>query len=160
MPWNALVDNILTENRRRQELEVEKQSEYQRWMNELHTEIRVFVKRVNDLDLSNPEERTRFYQFRKNFAESIEELRNRSETAKAPVEALIEMEELNELLLDTTSRISATVAYLGNDPFKKMKRKKKEKEREQRRTDEAEEDKNEIAEQIESLSSCFEESLY
>lgn len=160
MPWNALADNILSESRRRQELEVEEQSEYQRWRNELYTETRVFVKRVNDLDLSNSEERTRFYELRKDFAESIEQLRSRSETSKAPVEALIEIEELNELLLDTTSRISATVAYLGNDPFKKMKREKEEKEREQRRTDEAVEDKNEIAKKIQSLNSCFDNSLY
>lgn len=160
MPWNALANNILTENRRRQELEVEKQSEYQQWRNELGSEIHVFVKRTNRLDVDDSDDRYQFYELTDKFAPRFQELRNRSEASNAPPEALIEIEELVELLDDTLPPASIGIVSLDPSPAERRRQKQRRKERKQRRKKKVQNEMDEIAEKIRSLNTCFEEPFY
>lgn len=158
MPWNALADRILTGSKRKKELEVENQSEYDQWVSELYSEIEVFVKRVNNLDLSEAEGRDQFYNFAESLCDRLRELRERSESSDAPAEALIQLEELIEKINETSSKIHVSVAYIGNDPFEKARREKKKKEREREKTERAREKRDAIADKIQELTAAFEEA--
>jgi len=158
MPWNALADRILTRSKRKKELEVENQSEYDQWISELHSEIEVFVKRVNNLDLSETEGRDQFYNFAGRLSDRLLELRERSESSAAPAEALIQLEELIEKINETSSQIHVSVSYIGDDPIEKAKREKKRKEREREKTERAREKRDAIADKIQELTAAFEEA--
>lgn len=158
MPWNALADRILTGSKRKKELEVENQSEYDQWVSELYSEIEVFVKRVNNLDLSEAEGRDRFYNFAERLSDRLLEVRERSESSAAPAEALIQLEELIEKTNKTSSQVHVSVSYIGNDPFEKAKREKKRKEREREKTEKARMKRDAIADKIQELNAAFEEA--
>jgi hypothetical protein len=155
MPWNALANRILAGSNRKKEIEVENQSEYDQWVSELHSEIAVFVKRVNSLDLTASEGRSKFYEFAGRLSDRLNDLRERSESSGAPAEALIKLEELIEQINDTSSQIHVSVAYIGNDPFEKARREKKRKKREQEKIERAREKRNEIAESIEEFTAAL-----
>lgn len=156
MPWNALADRILVGSSRRKEIKVENQSEYDQWVSELYSEIEVFVKRVNALDLEESEDRSKFYAFAGRFSNRLQELRERSETAEAPAETLIQLEELIEQINESSSKVAVSVAYLGDDPFEKARREMKRKKREQERAVRAREKRDEIAGKIGEFNDAFE----
>lgn len=156
MPWNALADRILAGGKREEELNVEKQSEYDQWVSELHSEVEVFVKRVNGLDLSNSESRSQFYDFTERFSDRLVDLRERSESSGAPAEALIRMDELIEEINETSSQIAVAVAYIGDDPVEKARREKRREEREQKRAKRSREQRDSIAGKIEELMQALE----
>lgn len=158
MPWNALADRILTGSKRKKELEVENQSEYNQWISELHSEIEVFVRRVNHLDLAEAEARGQFYKFVGRVSDRLLELRERSESSAAPAEALIQLEELIEETNQTSSQVHVSVAYIGDDPFEKAKREKKRNDREREKTERAREKRDAIADKIQELTATFEEA--
>ncbi|AAV44717.1 unknown (plasmid) [Haloarcula marismortui ATCC 43049] len=157
MPWNALADRILTGSKRKKELEVENQSEYDQWVSELYSEIEVFVKRVNNLNLSEAEGRDQFYNFAGRLSDRLLELRERSESSAAPAEALIQLEELIEKINESSSKIHVSVAYIGEDPFEKARREKKREEREREKSKKAREKRDAIADKIQQLTAAFEE---
>jgi DNA repair exonuclease SbcCD ATPase subunit len=157
MPWNALADRILTGSKRKEELEVENQSAYDQWLSELHSEIEVFVKRVNNLNLSEAEGRDQFYNFAGRLSDRLLELRERSESSAAPAEALIQLEELIEKINESSSKTHVSVAYIGEDPFEKARREKKRKEREREKTEKAREKRDTTADKIQQLTAAFEE---
>lgn len=158
MPWDALANRILTEGNRKKELEVEKQSEYAQWVSEIYSEIEVFVKRVNNLGLSNSEDRDQFYDFAERLSDRLSELRDRSESSTAPAEVLIQLEELIEKVDENSSQAVVSVAYLGNDPVKKARHEKKMKKRERERAEKAREQRDLIADEIQELNDVFEEA--
>jgi len=161
MSWGAIVNQILAGSKRRRELAVESQSEYEQWISEIDSEIEVFVKRVNGLDLSESEDRDQFYDITEGLSDDLQELRERSESAAAPAELLIQLEELIEKTSETPTHIGATVAHLGNNPAEKARREiqeqKKHEKKEEKRTDEAREKRDAIAEEIQALTAAFEE---
>lgn len=65
MVWNAIADTVLSGTQRQQELKSEEESEYLQWQNKLATEIRVFIKQVNQIDFSKVEDRDKFSQLKK-----------------------------------------------------------------------------------------------
>ncbi|AWB28360.1 hypothetical protein [Halococcoides cellulosivorans] len=156
MPWNALTDRILTGSKRKKILEVENQSEYDQWVSELFSEIGVFVKRVNDLDLSQAEDRAQFDNFAEKFSDRLLELRKRSESSSAPTETLIQLEELVEKIDETSSQMAFTSVYCGDDPFEKARLEKKRKEREGENTERAREKRDALADEIQELITTFE----
>ena len=156
MSWKSLVDTFLAGKKREKEIEVENQSDYDKWLSELYSEIEVFVKRVNNLDLEESEERGKFYDFIGKFSTRLQDLRERSESSGAPATALIEMDELVETLEDTSAPISVAVASLDNDPFKKARRERRRKKREQNKIERARERRDEIANQIQEVTSALE----
>jgi len=85
------------------------------------------VKRVNSLDLTASEDRSKLYEFAGRLSARLNDLRERSESSSAPAEALIKLEELIEQINDTSSQVHVSVAYIGNDPFEKARREKKRK---------------------------------
>lgn len=155
MPWNALANRILSGSKRQKEIEVENQSDYDRWLSELYSEIEVFVKRVNALDLEEAEQRDKFYEFVGRFSDRLRDLRERREASGAPAEALIRLEELIEELTESSSKVHVSVAYIGDDPFEKAKRETKRKEREQEKIVQLREKRDEIAEQIQKVNSAL-----
>jgi len=157
MPWNALADRILTGSKRKKELEVENQSGYDQWVSELYSEIEVFVKRVNNLNLSEAEGRDQFYNFAGKLSDRLLELRERSESSAAPAEALIQLEELIEKINESSSEVHVSVAYIGENSFEKARREKKRKEREREKTEKAREKRDTIADKIQQLTAAFEE---
>jgi len=157
MPWNALADRILTGSKRKKELEVENQSGYDQWVSELYSEIEVFVKRVNNLNLSEAEGRDQFYNFAGKLSDRLLELRERSESSAAPAEALIQLEELIEKINESSSEVHVSVAYIGENSFEKARREKKRKEREREKTKKAREKRDAIADKIQQLTAAFEE---
>jgi len=157
MPWNALADRILTGGKRKKELEVENQSEYAQWVSELYSEIEVFVKRVNALDLSEVEGREQFYEFGERFSERLQELRNRSQSSAVPTEVLIQLEELIEQIDETSPGAAASVVYMGDDPLKKAKMEQERKERREERTEEVRKERDMIANEIQELTAAFDE---
>jgi hypothetical protein len=159
MPWNALADRILAGGKRKKEIEVENQSEYEEWVSELRSEIEVFVKRVNSLDLEEAGDRDKFYDFVKRFSDRLGDLRERSEASGASAEALIRLEELIEELNESSSKVHVSVAYIGDDPFEKARREKKSKEREQEKIEQLREKRDRIAGQIQELTSSFDEDV-
>lgn len=156
MSWKSLVDTFLAGTKREREIEVENQSDYDKWLSELYSEIEVFVKRVNNLDLEESEERGKFYDFIGKFSTRLQDLRERSESSGAPATALIEMDELVEMLEDTSAPISVAVASLDNDPFKEARRERRRKEREQNKIERARDRRDEIANQIQQVTSALE----
>jgi hypothetical protein len=156
MPWNTLAGRILTGSNGKNELEVENRSEYDQWVSELYSEIEVFVKRVNGLDLSEAKGRDKFYNFAGRLSDRLLELRERSESSAAPAEALIQVEELIEKINESSSQIHVSVAYIGEDPFEKARREKKRKKREREKTEKAREKRDAIANKIQQLTVAFE----
>ena len=160
MPWNALANRILAGSKRKKEIEVENQSDYDQWVSELYSEIEVFVKRVNTLNLEEASDREKFYEFVKRFSDRLQDLRERSEASGAPAEALIELEKLVEVMNESSSsKVHVSVAYIGDDPFKKAKREKKREERKQERIEQLREKRDKIAGQIQELTSAFDEDF-
>ena len=159
MPWNALADRILAGSTRKKEIEVENQSEYDEWVSELRSEIEVFVKRVNALDLEEAGDRDKFYEFVKRFSDRLRDLRERSEASGASAEALIRLEELIEELNESSSTVHVSVAYIGDDPFEKARREQKRKKREQEKIESLREKRDEIAGKIQELTSAFDEDM-
>ena len=160
MPWNALVNRILAGSKRRKEIELENQSDYDQWVSELYSEIEVFVKRINALDLEGASDRSKFYEFAGRLSDRLQNLRERSESSGAPAEALIQLEELIEEINNTSSRVHVSVSYIGDDPFEKARREKKRKKREQEKIEQAREKRDKIADKIQQLSAAFEEDGY
>ena len=156
MPWNTLAGRILTGSNGKNELEVENRSEYDQWVSELYSEIEVFVKRVNGLDLSEAKGRDQFYNFAGRLSDRLLELRERSESSAAPAEALIQVEELIEKINESSSKIHVSVAYIGEDPFEKARREMKRKKREREKTEKAREKRDAIADKIQQLTAAFE----
>lgn len=117
----------------------------------------MFVKRVNNLDLIEAEDRDQFYNFAGRLSDRLLELRERNESSDAPAEALIQLEELIEKNNETSSQIHVSVAYIGNDSFEKARREKKRKEREREKTERAREKRDAIADKIQKLTAVFEE---
>lgn len=154
MAWNSLVDTLLAGPKREREIKVEAQSEYEQWVSELYSELQVFVKRVNDLDLEEASDRDKLFSLIEQFAARFEDLRNRREAASAPADALITLEELIERMDNTATPIAATVAYLGDDPFEKARREKKEEEREKKEIERVRNERDEIAEYIRRVVDC------
>ena len=152
-----MVSRILAGSKRKKEIEVENQSDYSQWMSELYSEIEVFVKRVNALDLEEAEHRDKFYEFIGRLSDRLEDLRERREASGAPAEALIRLEELIEELTESSSRVHVSVAYIGDDPFEKAKREKKREEREQEKIEQLREKRDDIADQIQKVTSALEE---
>jgi hypothetical protein len=160
MPWNALANRILADSKRRKEIEVENQSDYDQWVSELYSEIKVFVKRVNALDLEESSDRSKFYEFAGRLSDRLQDLRERSESSGAPAEALIRLEELIEQINNTSSQVHVSVAYIGDDPFERARREKKKKRREQEKIERAREKRDEIGDNIQQLTAAFEEDGY
>jgi len=159
MPWNALADRILTGSKRKKEIEVENQSEYDKWVSELYSEIEVFVKRVNALDFEEAGDRDKFYDFVGRFSDRLQDLRERSEASGASAEALILLEELVEVMNESSSTVHVSVAYIGDDPFEKRKRERKREERKQEKIEALRGKRDEIAGQIQELTSAFDEDF-
>lgn len=157
MPWNALVNRILAGSKRKKEIKVENHSDYSQWLSELYSEIEVFVKRVNALDLEETEQRDKFYEFVGRLSNRLEDLRERSEASGAPAETLIRLEELIEELNESSSKVHVSVAYIGDDPFEKARREKKREERKQEKIEQLREKRDEIADQIQEVTSALEE---
>ena len=157
MPWNALANRILAGSKRKKEIKVENQSDYDQWLSELYSEIEVFVKRVNALKLDESEQRDKFYEFVSRFSDRLKDLRERSEASGAPADALIRLEELIEVMNESSSKVHVSVAYIGDDPFEKARREKKREEREQEKIERMREKRDEIADQIEEVTEVFEE---
>jgi len=156
MAWNDLADRVLADSNRKREIEIENRSEYDQWVSELYSEMEVFVKRVNGLDLSEAGGRDQFYNFAGRLSDRLLELRERSESSAAPAEALIQLEELIEKINESSSQIHVSVAYIGEDPFEKARREKKRKEREREKTEKAREKRDAIADKIQQLTAAFE----
>ena len=159
MPWSSLVDTVLAGTKRQQEIEVENQSEYDQWRSELYSEIEVFVKRVNSLDLEESEDRSKMYDFMEKFSNRVQDLRERSEASSAPTEALIELDSLVEELEDTSAPIAVATATLSRNPAKKARQRKRREEREQNRIEHAREQRDKVADQIQVVNSAFDEDL-
>lgn len=161
MPWNALADRILAGSKRKKEIEVENQTEYDKWVSELYSEIEVFVKRVNALDMEESGDRSKFYEFVKRFSDRLQDLRERSEASGASAEALIQLEKLVEVMNESSSsKIHISVDYIGgDDPFEKRNRERKKEERRQEKIEALREKRDEIASQIQELTSVFDEDL-
>jgi DNA repair exonuclease SbcCD ATPase subunit len=158
MAWNALVERILAGSKREKEIEVENQSDYDRWLSELHSEIAVFVERVNALDLEEAEHRKKFYEFISRFSDRLKDLRERSEASAAPTEDLIRLEELIEVMnKSSSSKAHVSVSYLGDSPFEKAKHEEKKEKRRQERIAQLREKRDEIGDQIQEVSEAFEE---
>jgi len=151
-----LADRVLADSNRKREIEIENRSEYDQWVSELYSEMEVFVKRVNGLDLSEAGGRDQFYNFAGRLSDRLLELRERSESSAAPAEALIQLEELIEKINESSSQIHVSVAYIGEDPFEKARREKKRKEREREKTEKAREKRDAIADKIQQLTAAFE----
>ena len=156
MSWKSLVDTFLAGKKREKEIEVENQSEYEEWVSELYSEIEVFVNRVNDLDLEESEDRHKLFSLIGRFSDRFYELRERSEASDAPTEALIKLEELIERMNNASAPAAATVAYLGDDPFKKARRERKREEREKKQIKRVRKERDEIADYIQRVMDSFE----
>lgn len=137
---------------------MENQSDYSQWLSELYSEIEVFVKRVNDLNLEEAEQQEEFYEFVARLSDRLEDLRERSEASGAPAEALIRLEELIEELTESSSKIHVSTAYIGEDPFEKAKREKKREEREKEKIEQLREKRDEIADKIQEVTSALKKS--
>lgn len=159
MAWSSLVDTVLAGTKRQQEIEVENQSEYDQWRSELYSEIEVFVKRVNSLDLEESEDRSQMYEFIEKFSNRVQDLRERSEASSAPTEALIELDSLIEELNDTSAPIAVATVSLSRDPIKKARNRRRREEREQNRIEHAREHRDEVADKIQEVNSAFDEDL-
>ena len=156
MPWKSLVDTFLAGKKREKEIEVESQSDYDEWLSELYSEIEVFVKRVNSLDLEETEQRTKLYEFIDKFSERLQDLREQSESSGAPATALIELDKLVEILEDTSAPIPVATVTLHDDPFKKAKQKQRREEREKEDIERARGERDTIANQIQDLTLALE----
>lgn len=160
MPWNAITDAVLSGSKRQQEIEVEERSEYQNWRNELGSEIQVFVKRTNRLDINDSDDQYKFYDLTDKFAERIDDLRERSEASKAPTEALIELEELVEFLEDPSAPLAAAVVTFDPSPYEKIRKQKEAERRNQERVEKVQSDLDQVAEKIQAVNQGFETELY
>lgn len=140
---------------------MENQSDYDRWLSELHSEIEVFVKRVNALNLEESSDRSKFYKFVGRFSDRLKDLRERSEASGGPAEALIRLEQLIEVMTESSSsKIHVSVAYIGDDPFEKAKREKKSEKRRQEQIEQLREKREEIADQIQDVMDAFEDEEF
>jgi hypothetical protein len=155
MVWDALANRVLAGSNRKKEIQVEKQSEYDQWTSEIHSEIAVFVRRVNNLYLNHSEDRSKFYEFADRLSDRLQDLRERSESSGAPPEALIKLEELVETINNNSSDVSVSVAYIGDDPFKKARREEERQQREQERIERTYEKRERIAESIEQFTAVL-----
>ena len=121
MPWSSIADKLLAGSKRKEEIEVENQSDYDLWVSEVYSEIEVFVKRVNNLDLEDAEDREKLFSITSRFADRLSDLRERSEASAAPAGALIKLEELIERMNSASAPAVVSIAYLGDDPLKKAR---------------------------------------
>lgn len=161
MSLSKLLDPILAPVRRRRELNAEEESEYSRWLRKLETEIEVFVERVDELDFEEAEDRDLFYDRVDQFEERVKDLRSRSVVSKAPNQAVVELDELSEVLEDTSSGIAVAVAHLDEpkNPFEAARRREKEEERRRRRVESVQRDVDEVIAYIERVTGAFDEDI-
>jgi Cft2 family RNA processing exonuclease len=161
MSLSKLLDPILAPVRRRRELDAEEESEYSRWLREFETEVKVFVERVDALDFEEAEDRDRFYELVDRFEERVKYLRSRSVVSKTPNQAVVELDELSEVLEDTSSGIAVAVAHLDEpkNPFEAARRREKEEERRRRRVESVQRDVDEVIAYIERVTGAFDEDI-
>lgn len=155
-PWSSLSDLLLAGEKRDRELDVEKEAEYGEWGTELHAQIEVFVKRVNASDLEDSADRQKFFSLVSKSANRFSRLRESSESATAPTDALIRLEELIERMENASEPISVGVVSLDENPFKRAQRKRREENRERKEIKRVREERDEIADHIQELIDAFE----
>lgn len=160
MLWDQIADTLLSGKKRKEEIEVETESGYSQWRSELYAEIKVMVKRMNDLNLSDDGERRQFYSLTGKYAPRFQELRNRSEASNAPVQALIEIDELVETLNGISPPTSVTLSYLNPSPAQKQQQERRRKERKQRKKEQTQEYMDQIAEKLSEVNNSFDNDLY
>lgn len=158
---SKLLDPILAPIRRKRELSAEEDSEYSRWLRELETEVKVFVERVDELDFKEAEDRDRFYSLVDQFEDRVKDLRSRSVVSKAPTQAVIELDQLSEVLEDASSGIAVAVAHLDepSNPFEAAWKKKKERDRSRRRIESVQRDVDEVIAYIERVTGSFDKDI-
>jgi len=157
MPWESLASTFLAGKKRKEEIEAENQSEYDQWVSSIYSEIRVFVKRVNGLDLEEASDRDELYELINQFADRFSDLRERSESAGAPVDALIKMDEMIDRMKDSSSPIAVGMASWSRDPMKKARHEKRREKDRAKRVKRVRDERNEIAEKIEDFTAELEE---
>lgn len=155
MPWGTLVDHFLAENRRKREIEVESDARYGEWLEQAESMIQVFVKRVNDLNFDDSADLSRFYELIENLSSRAEDLRESTDASKAPANSLVKLEELVELLNETTQPPASGVVTINETPFERAKRKEREREKEQERIGWAIQDREKIANKIQIFLDSF-----
>ena len=155
MAWRSLLNTVLAGTKREQEIAVENRSNYDQWLDELYSEIEVFVKRVNALNLEETEDRDQFYEFIDKFSSRMEQLRARSETSHSPAEVLIDLEELIELLQNISAPVALYSLNVNESAWEKKQRQQREKERERDRIERVRSDRENVANQVESLNEAL-----
>lgn len=155
MAWRSLLNTVLAGTKREQEIAVENRSGYDQWLDELYSEIEVFVKRVNGLNLEEAEDRDQFYEFIDKFSSRMEQLRARSETSHSPAEVLIGLEELIELLQNTSAPVAVYSLNVNESAWEKKQRQQREKKRERDRIERVRSDRENVANQVENLNKAL-----
>lgn len=150
------MDTFLAGKKREKEIVVESQSDYAEWVDEVYTEIKVFVRRVNGLDLKESDDRHKLFSLTSKFAVRFRELRERSEASDAATDALIKLEELVERMDNASAPAAVTVATLSNDPFKKARMEKKREKREKKQIKRVHQEREEIAGKIQEVTAALE----
>jgi len=148
MVLDSLVDTVLKGVKRSQELRKERQFEYAQWMDEVESELEVFLNRTKKLNADNRDDREEFYNHANQLKNRLEGLRERSTVAEAPAAAIIELEDLIEILKDTNR---GGVFYTSMNPSEEEIARN-----EQKSEERASEDVERVLKQIEQFTENFE----
>lgn len=155
MALESLVDTVLAEFKRSGEIKTKNTSTYAQWYSEFESEVEVFLHRIRDIDVESSEDRDQFYDYLENFGSRLQELRSRSESSDAPTEALVELEDLADLVEDTTRPAYIVSINLNETPLERQRREQREKKQKQRYEEKAREEIEELVEQIEETRIAF-----
>jgi len=138
-------------------MDAEYESDYKQWRAELYSEIAVFIKRINSLDLEDSADRKQMYSFIEEYSNRFQELRYKSEASSASTESLIELEKLIELLNSISELTVVSIINLDPTPAERRRQEKRRREKKEEQIEEARDQLEEIEDKIQDLDDTFEE---
>ena len=119
MSVSSLLETVLAREQRSEELEAERDDKFQTWVKRLNTESKVFLTRINELDLSEREDRQAFYGLVAKMKPRFDQLRERDEIGEVPTAVVIELDELNAKLAGVSPPVRVSTTLIGPDSVTK-----------------------------------------
>jgi hypothetical protein len=134
MSVSSLLDTVLASQQRVQETEVERDDAFLTWVRRLNTESKVLLKRTQEFDFSESEDREAFYELVEKMYGRFRELREQDEIGEVPIDVILKFDDLLEELEGTSRPAVVAVSTIGTkSPAQRAREKRRKKEREERR---------------------------
>lgn len=104
MSASSLLDTVLARTKRSEELDAERDDEFQTWVRRLNAESMMLLKQIDQFDYTDSADREAFYALVDKSASRFESLRNRDEIGEVPVSVTVELDQLLDRFEDASQK--------------------------------------------------------